>query len=125
VLCRLRDTGRRLQRLHVYVRPLALLVVHKFDVAIHQGEQRVILPHANVLPWVKLGAPLPHDDVPWATQLAAIQLHTQVFGVGILVILRRATLLFGSPSALLQLARGQGLCEARRACNCKKAGGWG
>lgn len=53
--------------MHVFM--LAVRVT-KFDVAVDQGEEGVITPHADILARFDFGAALAHDDAPGANQLA-------------------------------------------------------
>ena len=66
----------------------------KRHMAVHQGEQGVVLAHADIRAGVELGAALTHDDGACADQFAAESLHTEHFGLGIAPVSRRAAAFF-------------------------------
>src|SRR6478672_1002150 len=63
-------------------------------VALHQGEQRVVLAHADVGAGVELGAALAHDDGTGADEFTAESLHAEHLGLGIPPVSRRAAAFF-------------------------------
>src|SRR5690348_7069908 len=60
----------------------------ELDLAVHQREQRVVAAQADARARMELGAALAHDDVAGRNRLAAIELHAQVFRVGIAAVAR-------------------------------------
>lgn len=76
--------------------------------------------HADALPRVELRAALAYDDVAGAAALPAVQLHPQVLGVGVLVVLSAAALLLGRPA---RQAAGRGGCVLSAAAAAAGSGG--
>src|SRR5437763_11928102 len=62
---------------HVLLRADALL--DELDIAIDQGEQGVILAHANVGARTNRGTALTHDDAAGVDRLAAVDFHAEAF----------------------------------------------
>jgi hypothetical protein len=61
--------------------------------------QGVVAADAHVHPWVKLGAPLPDQNVAGMHQLAPIALHPQPLGIGISTVASAARSLLMSHNA--------------------------
>src|SRR6185369_768034 len=70
---------------------------------VHQGEQGVVLAHADVGAGVELGAALAHDDGAGADQFTAESLHAEHLGLGIPPVSRRAASFFLCHFELLRL----------------------
>ena len=54
--------------------------------ALGEGEQRVVLAHADICAGEVLGAPLAQDDVAGDDALAAKLLHTQALALGVAAV---------------------------------------
>ena len=64
------------------------------DMPVHQGEQGVVLTHADIGAGMESGATLAHDDGASRDQLATKGLHTEHLGLGIAPVSRRAAAFF-------------------------------
>ena len=60
------------------------------DVAFDDGEDRVILAHADVAAWTPLGAALANDDVAGDDELAAVLLDAATLWIGVTTVTGRA-----------------------------------
>src|SRR6185437_7124225 len=66
----------------------------KLHLAVDQREQSVVAAESDTDARVELGAALAHDDVAGFDDLAAVQLHAEVFRVGVAAVARRTYALF-------------------------------
>src|SRR3954463_3387566 len=91
-------SGRGCQLAHVHLAAL------EFDLAVDQGEQRVIGPAADIETGVKLRAALADDDRPGGDGLPAVGFDATVLRVGVATVAAGPAALFmchKSPVVLL------------------------
>src|SRR6266542_1493330 len=71
--------------------PLPVLVLElEADHAVDQGKQGIVVGAAHVLPGMKLGAALAHQDAARRDHLAAVALDAEILGVAVAAVAARA-----------------------------------
>src|SRR3712207_3733008 len=66
----------------------------ELDLALDQGEERIVAAPANSGAGMEVGTALPHDDLARVDELAAEPFHAEPLGVGVAAVpARRRTLL--------------------------------
>src|SRR5690554_1010753 len=79
---------------HVHGAALLRALGRELDLAVDQREQRVVAAEADARTRVELGAALADDDVAGVDRLPTIDLHAEVFRVGIAAVARGTYALF-------------------------------
>src|SRR5205807_8889814 len=82
-------TTRLSDRVDADFQPLLVLVL-ELDLPVHQGEEGVVRRTAHVGAGMKLGAPLPHQDMAGPHVLAPEPLDAEVLGIRVAPVARGA-----------------------------------